>query len=355
MAVRKLRVEDFRCLGEVDVDPATGLNFFYGENASGKTSLLEALFVLGRGRSFRASRKDVLIRDGKDAARVIVRGEGHAGTFQAGLEISGGRAELRVNGEPASNVADVAERLPVEVIDPDVQDLVSGGPAERRRYLDWSVFHVEPSFLGAWRRYQRALRHRTALLRQGARGRELDPWEEEMELRARAIDEARQRALAGIVPLVRDFGSSLLDAEIRLAYRAGHGEDSSLGTQLAAGRERDAKMGQTVKGPHRADVHVEVFDRRARGRVSRGQQKLVAASMILGQHRYQAEATGETGVLLVDDVSAELDRGRVGRLLEALSSIPGQVWITALDRSDIGNLQPDRMFHVEQGTVTAVV
>ncbi len=139
------------------------------------------------------------------------------------------------------------------------------------------------------------------------------------------------------------------------AYRLGHDETRGLASLLANGRDRDGKMGQTLAGPHRADIQVDVFDRRARGRVSRGQQKLVAAAMILGQHRYQADETGETGVLLVDDVSAELDRERVRRLLEALSAMPGQVLVTALDRSDFGALNPNRMFHVEQGRVTAVV
>lgn len=355
MAVRSLRIDDFRCLEAVEIEPGAGLNFLYGENASGKTSLLEALFVLGRGRSFRASRKDVLVRDGSGFARVVVRGEGRSGGFRAGLEIRAGRTELRLNGEAASSIAGVAERMPVEVVDPEAQRLVADGPAERRRYLDWSVFHVEHAFLEDWRRYQRALRHRTTLLRQGIRGRELDPWEQEMQERAVALDAARGRTLSGIAPLVAELGSAFLDAEIRLAYRPGQEDAGVLAGALAAGRERDAKMGQTLTGPHRADIQVDVFERRARGRVSRGQQKLVAAAMILGQHRYQAEVTGENGVLLVDDVSAELDRERVGRFLDALSLMPGQVLVTALDRSDFGDLDPDRMFHVEQGKVTAVV
>ncbi len=220
MAVRNLRIEDFRCLETVEIEPDAGLNCLYGENASGKTSLLEALFVLGRGRSFRASRKDVLVRDGRSVARVVVRGEGRAGGFRAGLEIGSGRVELRLNGEPASGVAGVAGRMPVEVVDPEVQRLVADGPSERRRYVDWSVFHVEHGFLNDWRRYQRALRHRTALLRQGVRGRELDPWEQEMELRATAIDAARQRTIEGIAPFVANLGDALLDAEIRLGIPA---------------------------------------------------------------------------------------------------------------------------------------
>jgi DNA replication and repair protein RecF len=350
-----LRIEDFRCLEEVELEPAAGANFIYGQNASGKTSLLEALFVLGRGRSFRAGRRDVLIREGAAQARVVAEGESGRGVFRAGVAIRPGDSELRVDGRPALGVAEVAARMPVEVIDPDAHRLVAEGPAERRRYLDWSVFHVEPGFLADWRRYQRALRQRTALLRRGAPGRELEPWEQEMADRGGAVDRARERVLAGIAPIVLDLGQHLLGSEIRLTYRPGQSGGSPLADLLAAGRERDARMGQTMTGPHRSDVQVEIHDRRARGRVSRGQQKLVAAAMILGQHRYQAGITGENGIVLMDDISAELDRERVGRLHEALADTPGQLFVTALNQEDLADKPHERMFHVERGNVTAVV
>ena len=335
--------------------PAAGVNFVYGENASGKTSLLEALFVLGRGRSFRAGRRDALIREGTGRARVIADGESRNGEFRAGVAIRPGDSELRMDGRPATGVAEVAERMPVEVIDPDAHRLVAEGPAERRRYLDWSVFHVEHGFLGEWRRYQRALRQRTVLLRRGAHSREIEPWEQEMDARGLAVDRARERVLAGIAPIVQELGERLLGSGIRLTYRPGQPSDAPLAELLASGRDRDARMAQTMVGPHRGDVQVEIHDRRARGRVSRGQQKLVAAAMILGQHRYQVANTGESGIVLMDDVSAELDRVRVARLLEALADTPGQLFVTALDKADLADRPHERMFHVERGNVTAVV
>ncbi len=355
MAVRRLRIEDFRCLGRVDLEPAAGVNFFYGENASGKTSLLEALFVLARGRSFRSGRRDVLIREGAGPARVVVDGSWRQGEFRAGLEIRGSESELRVDGRSSSGVAEIAERLPVEVIDPDAHRLVAGGPAERRRFLDGSVFHVDHRFLEDWRRYQRALRQRTALLRSGVGPREIEPWEQEMQLRGSAVDKARQTVLEELAPLVLELGRHLLDADVLLSYRAGQPLDAPLAEILATGRARDARMGQTMAGPHRSDIQVEIQDRRARGRVSRGQQKLVAAAMSLGQHRYQAGRTGERGVVLMDDVTAELDRTRVDRLLDALVDTPGQLFVTALDAADLADRPHDRMFHVERGKVAAVV
>ena len=155
----RLQVKDFRCLQDVDLEPSPALNLIIGANASGKTSLLEAIFVLGRGRSFRTARRARLVRDG--ASAFTVAGQITRDGQDARIGVRGARTdplEIRINGSAAGSAAELSEWLPVEAIDPEIHKLVEEGPERRRRYLDWGTFHVEHRFLDAWGRYRRALR-----------------------------------------------------------------------------------------------------------------------------------------------------------------------------------------------------
>jgi DNA replication and repair protein RecF len=161
------RAEQFRCLAEVEFELDPRANLFIGPNASGKTSLLEAAFFLGRGRSFRSRRRDALIRHGQEAFLLAGRSEVGAVATPLGVRASRKDTEWRVGGAPADGIADLAEQFPAQVIDPDVHKLLEEGPGRRRRFLDWGVFHVEPAFLENWRRYHQALRQRNAALKHG--------------------------------------------------------------------------------------------------------------------------------------------------------------------------------------------
>lgn len=352
MGLRSLAVSGLRCFDSATLEPAAGLNLVTGKNASGKTSLLEAIFLLGRGRSFRAARREAMIREGAEQSRVVGRlADGRV----LGVEVARGSWEARIAGEPLGQLADLAGLLPVQLMDPEVHRLVQEGPGERRRYLDWATFHVKPAFLDTWRDYQRALRQRNAALKTRQAERSIVVWEQALAETGRLLDAFREEALDRLQGPVGDTAQRLLGAEFRLEYRSGQPAGQELAEALAAHRERDRRAGMTQVGPHRADVALMLEGHKARGWVSRGQQKLVAAAMVLGQARLLAPIWGERGVLLVDDPAAELDAERCERLLALVAEMPFQVFLTALDAEGLPGLPAGRRFHVEQGKVVQVV
>lgn len=352
MGLRSLAVTGLRCFESVTLDPAPGLNLVTGNNASGKTSLLEAIFLLGRGRSFRAAQREAVIREGAEQLRVVARlTDGRT----LGVEAGRGSWTARIAGEPLGQLAELAGLLPVQLMDPEVHRLVQEGPGERRRYLDWATFHVKPAFLETWRDYQRALRQRNAALKSRAPDRSLVAWEHALADSARLLDDFRAETVAALQRPVGDTAMRLLGVELRLEYRSGQPAGLDLAEALAAHRDRDRKAGMTQIGPHRADLALILDEHKARGWVSRGQQKLVAASMVLGQARLLAPFWGERGVLLVDDPAAELDAERCERLLAEVGGLPFQVFMTALDPHDLPGLPVGRRFHVEQGRIVQVV
>lgn len=352
MGLAHLTVENLRCLQEVRIEPAERLNLVIGPNASGKTSLLEAVFFLGRGRTFRAARREAAIREGTSPMRVVGRlTDGRT----VGVEVGQGEWTARAAGETVNSLAELASVLPVQLMDPEIHRLVQEGPGERRRYLDWATFHVKPGFLGAWRTYQRALKQRNAALRGDASERAIRSWDEQLVEAGEIIDTLRSEMVAELRAPVAAAGRRLLGAEVELTYRPGQADQEGLAAALEGSRERDRRTGMTQVGPHRADVVVAVDDHRARGWVSRGQQKLLGAALVLGQGAVLAPRWDGRGVLLVDDPAAELDTGRLAGLMEYIRELPFQVFITALDDNVLPGLGDARVFHVEQGTVGPMV
>lgn len=351
--IAEVQLGSFRCFESVTVQPGPGFNLVAGANASGKTSLLEALYFLGRGTSFRAGRAEAAIRFEADRATLFARlGVGVAA--RAGLEIS--RADglaVRVDGAPGTR-ADLARALPVQILDPASHELVSGAPAGRRQFLDWGVFHVEPSFLPAWQRYRRALQQRNAALKT-RNGAAAWLWDESLVADGTAVDACRRRFLDLLAPRVALVGERLLGADIDLGYLSGWAEGTDLADALLANRDRDLQMATSNAGPHRSDLRISVRTRRARDTVSRGQEKLVAAALTLAQVELVAEARGQTVVLLVDEPGADLDREHLARLLAAVAEAPAQAFVTSLDPTSMALPAGARTFHVERGEVQALL
>jgi len=354
MSLVALAAENIRCLKKVALEPAE-TNLIYGENASGKTSLLEAIFILGRGRSFRSTSREAIITDGETG--MVITGLKRHGARDVRLGISqevGRPPRIRIDGKDETSVAALAELLPVQIIDPDVHRLIEEGPGVRRKFLDWGVFHVEPGFLGAWRRYHRLVRQRNAALK-SRRTRELEAWDRELGSTGDNLTTYRREYTEGLAKHVSEIGKVLLGCEAHIIYRQGWGEGRSLISALEEGRERDLKFGVTHVGPHRADISIQVASRKARGRVSRGQQKLLAATLVLAQLAHLRYARGLRSILLLDDLPAELDVSGVERLREVIGTLEAQLFLTALRRSDLAAWECGAVFHVEQGRVLSML
>ena len=357
MSLEGLGIEDFRCIEKAELSLHGRCNLISGANASGKTSLLEAIFVLGRGRSFRTSRTDALIRYGAAALQVTARVRQDAGSRPLGLRFGKEGMEARYAGRAVAGLAELATILPTQAIDPEVHRLIEGGPQERRRYLDWGVFHVEPAFVEHWRRYQRALRQRNAALRAGLPAPAVRAWDPELVEAGELVAAYRRRYLTALAPQVASTAERLLGVSLEIALNQGWAADRELAESVQASWHRDLERGLTHAGPHRADLSVRFSGAPARDRVSRGQQKLAAAAMLLGQLRCDAGLGSGVAALLVDDPAAELDSGNLQRLLDEVLDLPAQLFVTALDPANpaLARLPEGHRFHVEHGQVTPLI
>jgi DNA replication and repair protein RecF len=350
--IQRFTAENFRCLEKIELDVHPHFNLIHGANASGKTSLLEALAYLGRGKSFRGAPPAQLIRYGADAFVLFGRVETGGHVASLGVRNSRHGLEARVDGVNDVGTAALAEALPLQVIDPDVHNLVAGGPDERRRFLDWIAFHVEPGYLDLWRRFRRALRQRNGALKKGAPSDEMHGWNLAFVELARQLDAGRQHALHAAMASLDKIGTALLGSSVGFEYQRGWSGELSLHATLEATIERDLQLGGTQAGPHRADLKIIQDERRARKLVSRGQQKLLAAAMVLAATETAQAALQRPLLLLLDDPAAELDADSLGRLMERVVALGCQVVATSLEPEIPGFPPTPALFHVERGVLT---
>ena len=358
MTLRHLSVRDFRCIDSAEAEFDARCNVVSGPNASGKTSLLEAIFFLGRGRSFRAPRNETLVR--RSSRELLVSGRLAAaggGMRSVGVRYGRDGFQARAGGQRVGSLAELATVFPVQAIDPEVHRLVEEGPQARRRYLDWGVFHVEPTFVDQWRRYQRALKQRNAALRGGAADAAVRAWDGELIDTGRSLATSRRVYFEALQPAVAAVGERLLGAGVILALADGWAHGTDLATALDDAWPRDRDQATTHVGPHRADISIRVGGVVARHHVSRGQQKLAAAAMLLGQLRCDATLGSPTSALLVDDPAAELDQAHLERLISLIAELPCQLFVTALDPglAALGRLPSARRFHVEHGKIHLLI
>ncbi len=308
--------------------------------------------MLGRGRSFRTRQNRRLIRHGDAGFSVYGELDSKEVKHHLGVALGQEGLRLRLDGGTPTGIAALAPILPVHVIEPSIHRLIEGSPGERRRFLDWGVFHVEPRYLDTWRRYRRVLGQRNAALKQGQGAR---TWNEGFLAAAAAVNEARSRYMEKLQGALAGLGEKLLGSAVEIDYHSGWRSGLSLPEALNSSDKKDRSFGFTHVGPHRADMVVNMGTRTVRDEVSRGQQKLVAAALILAQIRVSASDREDGGVLLVDDPAAELDQSALEGLLAALDELPAQLVLTGLSEARLPPAHDFPVFHVEQGRVTPVV
>ena len=360
MNLAELRLGNLRCLAAAELALHPRLNLISGANGAGKTTLLEAVYLLGRGRSFRTRHNEQLIQHGADRFWVAGRLSLSSGDIPPGDPPIGRRLDLqcqrregsaaRIDGQPIGSLAELSEVLPVQVVDPGIHRLIEEGPARRRRWLDWAVFHVEPGFVGQWQGYMRALRQRNAALRGAGQG-DPAPWEGELARLGEALTVARARVLDALQPYWNEALAALDAVPATLAFQPGWPREVALAVQLARQRERDRQRAHTGPGPHRCDVVLQIGGRPAREVISRGQQKVLGAAMTVALAHFVATIAGRAPTLLLDDPAAELDATHTDRLLRIATGLGGQSIVTALKPESLAAAVPDRTFHVEHGGV----
>lgn len=355
MSLEEISVQGFRNLDGTLLTLDPGINLIVGANGAGKTSLLEAVYFLGRVRSFRVRDLSRLVAHGESACVVAGRvcdGEGRGHRLGVTREPGGVRA--RVDGRDVRLLSELAPLLPVEVINSESQGLLTGRPAERRRLLGWGVFHVEPDYRVERRAFDRALVQRNAALRQGDL-RLARSWEPELALRGERVDAAQRRYLERLRPRwSQTLGRWLPRLQLDWRYRSGWRQGEALAASLERGREGDLTQGHTGAGPQRADLVVMAGERLAAEVLSRGQQKLVILALRLAQVELAA-SLGRRPVLLLDDLGAELDWDKRQRVLQTVAAQEVQLLMTAVEEREVPDGPIGRRFHVEQGRYHLVI
>lgn len=347
--ITKLRISNLRNLERVELTPHPALNLLYGSNGAGKTSILESIVVLSRGRSFRTSQAAELIGKAGDTFNVFAQvSDDDKTTTRLGLERSKKHWRARKDGKDLSQLSHLTRVLPVILMEPNSHLLVSGAPEGRRKFLDWGVFHVEHGFLAAWREFSRVLKQRNAALRfhQSELLESMDIVFAELGMQLGRLRRAHSAEIADKVQTLLEELSSGLN-RVRIEYNDGWSGDSLIGA-LKNGRENDLARGLTGNGPHRADISLIYEEAAARAVLSRGEQKILAAALLLSQAEVISE-NNKRPILILDDLASEFDQDHYQAVLNRSLKTGAQVWVSGTRR--IEPQQEHRLFHVEHGRV----
>jgi DNA replication and repair protein RecF len=353
MSLRRVQVTDFRCLQSAALDLDSRFTLISGPNASGKTSLLEAIYVLGRGRSFRTRRLEHLIRQGTEQFLVFGEVETPDRRIPMGVEGSASGIRAKVDGARAASLAELAMALPVQIIDPEIHHLIEEGPSRRRRFLDWGVFHVEHSFVSHWQRYHQALKQRNAALKSKQPRALVTAWDRDLLSYGNLVTDARSQYVGLLTHQAQAIGRNLLGMELTLSYRPGWPRDQSFAEAVQQSWSHDQESGVTQVGPHRAELSIRLDGLGVKDRISRGQQKLLASALLTAQVQLFPEGAPIRPCLLLDDPAAELDDDRLAGLIREVSTQPVQLIVTTLHGEFSAFGVPGRRFRVDAGCVEA--
>lgn len=357
MQLTRLEVTNLRIIEAATLLPEGGVNLIAGANGSGKSSLLEGIHLIGTGRSFRSRRAEEFIRHGQTSLTVHARVKETGGEeLPVGVEKRAQITRIRVSEETVRSAAALARRIPVIVIVPESQRLISDGAELRRQFLDWGLFHVEPSYVATFQSYRRVLKQRNAQLRAHASPSVLAPWDAKLGDTGEQLHSLRVSHLDSMLKRVGNLVAELTDREVSIHYIPGWDTEEPLAEAAAKAIGRDAARGYTGVGPHRADLELLVGGVPAQRVLSRGEAKLFCFALWLAQAREHQQQQARTPLILIDDLASELDAANQARVFQALLSLGAQTFLTTVSKELLGALPgPFKTFHVERGQVSEMV
>ncbi len=355
MVLQKLDIYNVRNIKQISLTASAGINLIYGDNGSGKSSLLEAIFILGRAKSFRSHSINKIIQQGKQ--EIIVSGSSRHNDnlhTQIGVRVDNKQVEIRINGQNNRTRSDLAYALPLQVIHPKSYILLDGAAQIRREFIDWGAFNLYPNFLPAWKNFKKCLAQRNALLKQRQLA-QLQVWNQEIVQYGTIVHDLRCQYMQRLEPVFREIANLFLEpGKIDLQMIAGWNTDRDFLELMEHNLARDLRYGHTQLGPHRDDFKLSINGYLARDYVSRGQLKLFVLALKIAQVKLLIQQKNISSCILIDDLTSELDAANKARLINYLADLGAQVFMTAIDKNDIadsGQLEDYRMFHVEHGAI----
>jgi DNA replication and repair protein RecF len=366
LSLERLRVRAFRNLRHVDLEDTRRFNVIAGNNGHGKTSLLEAIYFAATSRSFRTHRAAEIVQHGERVASVAARfveggGELAALSREQTAAVEGGRSVVRIDGNRPSSLAEYATRSPVVAFHPEELALSSGPASGRRTLLDRLALFMSPASADHRARYTRALKARQELLRRGEReegSAEIDAFEELCAVHGAALTQARAAAASALAgELLTAFGR-IAAPDLALEARYAPGGSASVDearAELGRHRRRDAHRPNAGFGPHRDDLDLRFSGHPVRLVASQGQHRALTLALKAAETSAIAAARGIEPILLLDDVSSELDADRTAALFRFLSLARGQMFVTTTrpELVLIDDIAPEdrRVFRVEDGAL----
>ncbi|MGR6979841.1 DNA replication/repair protein RecF [Testudinibacter sp. P27/CKL/0425] len=356
MALSRLIISDFRNLQAVDFEPNPGFNFIVGNNGSGKTSLLEAIYYLGHGRSFKSAVSQRIIHYDQPHFTLHARMNEQQHDWALGLQKTRqGDTLVKINGEDGNKISDLAQLLPMQIISPEGLTLLNGGPAFRRAFLDWGLFHHQAEFYSAWARLRRLLKQRNAALQQSSHYAALKIWDTELSLLAHQVSDWRREYADTLRPNIEQTCKLFLpELEIQLSFHQGWDKDSHYAELLAQNFERDKNIGYTVAGPQKADFRFKANGLPVDDVLSRGQLKLMMCALRLAQGEHLTQTKQRSCLFLLDDFASELDQTKRALLAERLQNSGSQVFVTAITQDQLKQmpLANGTLFELQHGKLT---
>lgn len=356
MQLHRLHIHCVRNLQNIQLALHPQCNVFIGKNGSGKTSILEAIYLLALGRSFRSRQIQSVIN--YDHPQLACYGE--LAQNKLGVEKNRqGEVKYKIGGELCTRLSQFASILPVQLITPDTFSLLTEGSEQRRKFLDWGVFYTEPHFAALSQRYQRLLKQRNAALKQHAPYAMLSAWDKELSRIGEELAFHRQNYLVVFWPFVEALQKTLLP-QLPLQWQYSQGWDSTLSLEdaLQASLAVDQKWGYTRVGPHRAEMTIKIEKYSASQVLSRGQLKLLICLLHIAQAQHLSETSDKKCIYLLDDLASELDEFNRQKVLTVLASQGHQLFFTGTDREVWENILTEisaHIFEVAQGDVNAII
>lgn len=359
MKIESLKLRDFRNYEELTLNPHPGVNILFGQNGSGKTNLLEAIHYCALGRSHRTNLDREVVRKGKEAAVMGVQLQKGGVRSDVAVRLTPGEPRKKtvfIDRKRASRLSDLMGRVQCVIFSPEDLMLVKEGPAIRRRFLDMMLSQLSTSYFIALQQYQKALDQRNAMLRAVKRGERMDAamisaFEEAMAVPCETIIPMRRRLIqrtGEMAAMKYQAISGRENEKFSMIYQCCLQEDEDIvhktAAQLHQSRQEDMIRGSTGFGIHREDISLVLSDRDMKVFASQGQIRTAALSMKLAQLELFRQETGETPILLLDDVMSELDMSRRTRLLGEISDV--QTFITCTDESDLEGCREKRSYRV---------
>ena len=356
MWIKNISIENCRLLKSISLDLSPDLNIIIGPNASGKTSLLESLTLLSKGRSFRTSHIREVISKNEDVILVAAEIVDRNSTSRIGIKKSKTKTTIRINKKDIYSQAELSSFLPITVIHPNSIELIIGSPSIRRSFIDWIAFYKYPDFHNHWKQYQHVLKQRNMCLKSHKHSFSLDKWTEQLIQLQPIIVQYRNDVIAHIQPFLQNISESLLkNKNIEIQLENGFPDDvkiepDNLMSFYNSKKEYDFKIKRTSYGSHRADLKILLNGTPAVQSASRGQLKLLTICLLLAQNSCISDTDINNGILLIDDLAAELDATNKKLLLNYLSKLQKQLIITSTNEIHIENIT-SKVFHVKHGEI----